>query len=145
MSFSTVQGFHQHVGSGRVQGTLAVIINNQFHLLQPISASFPLSGSQCSCRDTVESRALMWFSTRSLGYKVHLHLGTCPLRFCRSCFVYPLTGCQHCTVELSHAPGTSQYSNNDIKYSIFLFCYFYLHMMLHSTLTSPLAATSDHF
>lgn len=63
MSFSTAEGSHRHVGSGRVQVTLAVILNHHFHLLPPISASFPLSGSQCSCRDAVRCPGLLCGST----------------------------------------------------------------------------------
>lgn len=94
MSFSTVEGSHQYVGSGRVQVMLAVIVNHPFHLLPPLSASFPFWGRKSMQLQghTAASRALVWFNTSSLGYEVHLCPGNCQLRLCCSTNAGPAAG-----------------------------------------------------
>lgn len=94
MGFSTTEGSPWHIGSGRAQVTLAATLNNQFHLLPPISASFPLSGRKSTQfhGHSAASRALAWFYTSSLGYKAHLHPGNCQLRFCCSTTAGPAVG-----------------------------------------------------
>lgn len=106
--------FPRHISRGKVQVTLAVIVNHQFHLLPPISASFPPLGR--GCRDSAWRPGLAGVPHQLLGVQSTSWSWKPPaqmllLNQCWSCsgdfFVYLIAGTQRYVMEPSRTSGTT--------------------------------------